>query len=153
MTTSEPSSGRATRTLGVAVSVRDALLDAAFQHRKTTGENKPYKAFTDNYIRRGLERSREAVAAGEVYPPAEALIAHYEYSQSNSNLATIVLDAALANDLDETLLVLRRNFDTVISRRALAEFYLMAGLTAAGIGIVNYVVPQVLSGKDGTNGP
>lgn len=148
MTTSEQSAGRATRTLGVAVAVRDALLDAAFQHRKTTGENKPYKTFTDGYIRKGLARTREAIAGGKVFPPAEALIAHYEYSQSNSSLATVVVEAGLASELDETLLLLRRTLDTVLSRRALAEFYLMAGLIADGISIVNYQIPEVLTNAE-----
>ena len=145
-TESEPPTGRVTRTLGVAAPIRNALIDAAVQHRKTTGENKPYKAFTDGYIRNGIARTREAFAANQSFPPAEAIIAHYEYTIANSNLATIVLEGGLATELDETLLELRRRLDTMLSRRALAEFYLMAGLVSEGIAIPNYLVPEVLTG-------
>ena len=146
-TEAERASKRPTRTMNIAEAVRNGLLEVAIEHRKRTQENKPYRAFTDAYIRQGLARTREALALNTVFPPAEALIAFYDETMRIASSATIVTDVNLASELDEMVLNLRRRLDTVISRRALAEFYLLAGLIADGIIITDYPVPEVLTGS------
>jgi ribosomal protein S4 len=143
-TDTERASKRPTRTMNVAEVLRNGLLEVAIEHRKRTQENKPYRAFTDAYIRQGLARTREALALNQVFPPAEPLIAFYDETMRIPSTATIVADASLASELDEMVLSLRRRLDTVITRRALVEFYMLAGLIADGVTITDYPVPDVL---------